>query len=116
MGLLYLEEKKEDDAIEYFKKAHQYDKTDPDSLSQLSKIYQRKGYKNFVEGKIDGAITEYKKAIEYTPAAADIYYNIGVIYSQLQNNKEAKEYFQKYIQLNPGGSNAETIKKWLNTN
>ncbi|MFA5778563.1 MAG: DUF2723 domain-containing protein [Elusimicrobiota bacterium] len=113
MGLLYLEKKDDNNAIEYFKKAYQYDKTDSDSLIQLSKIYQRKGYKNFVNGKIDDAITEYKKAIEYTPSSADIYYNIGVIYAQSQNNKEAKEYFQKYIQLNPGGSNAATVKVWL---
>ncbi|MBI5573962.1 MAG: DUF2723 domain-containing protein [Elusimicrobia bacterium] len=119
MGLLYLA--KEDwggaeKAIDYFKKAYQYDKMDLDSLIQLSKIYQRKGYENFVGGKIDDAITEYKKAIEYTPSSADIYYNVGVIYSQSQNNKEAKEYFQKYIQLKPGGPNAETIKKWLASN
>jgi len=115
MGLLYLEKKDDNNAIEYFKKAHQYDKTDSDSLINLSKIYQRKGYENFVNGKIDDAITDYKKAIEYIPSSADIYYNIGVIYAQSQNNKEAKEYFQKYIQLKPGGQNAETIKKWLAT-
>ncbi len=116
MGLLYLAKEDwggEEKAIEYFKKAHQYDKTDSDSLFQLSKIYQRKGYENFVDGKIDDAIIEYKKAIECTPASADIYYNIGVIYSQSQNNKEAKEYFQKYIQLKPGGPNAATVKLWL---
>lgn len=116
MGLLYLAKEAwggEEKAIEYFKKAHQYDKTDSDSFFQLSKIYQRKGYENFVNGKIDDAITEYKKAIEYTPSSADIYYNIGVIYSQSQNNKEAKEYFQKYIQLKPGGPNAATVKLWL---
>lgn len=115
MGLLYMGTEGwggDEKAIEYFKKAYQYDKTDSDSLLQLSKIYQRKGYKNFVDGKIGDAITEYKKAIEYAPAA-DIYYNLGVIYSQSQNNKEAKEYFQKYVQLKPGGPNAETIKKWL---
>ena len=116
MGLLYLAKEDwggEEKAIEYFKKAHQYDKTDSDSLIHLSKIYQRKGYKKFVNGKIDDAITEYKKAIEYTPSSADIYYNIGVIYSQSQNNKEAKEYFQKYIQLKPGGPNEETAKLWF---
>jgi tetratricopeptide (TPR) repeat protein len=113
MGLLYLEKKDDNNAIEYFKKAYQYDKTDSDSLFQLSKIYQRKGYENFVDGKIDDAITEYKKAIEYTPSSADIYYNIGVIYTQSQNNKEAKEYFQKYIQLKPGGPNAATVKLWF---
>ncbi|MDO8734673.1 MAG: DUF2723 domain-containing protein [Elusimicrobiota bacterium] len=116
MGLLYLEKKDDNNAIEYFQKAYQYDKTDTDSLLQLSKIYQRKGYENFVNGKIAAAITEYKKAIEYTPSSADIYYNIGVIYSQSQNNKEAKEYFLKYIQLKPGGTNAKTIKKWLTSN
>lgn len=116
LGLLYLEKHNDDKAIEHFQKAYQYDKTDTDSLFQLSKIYQRKGYKNFVDGKIDEAIAEYKKAIEFTPSEADIYYNIGVIYSQTQDKKEAKNYFQKYLQLNTGGPNAETVRKWFTTN
>ncbi|HAX61558.1 MAG TPA: hypothetical protein DCX95_03225 [Elusimicrobia bacterium] len=116
LGLLYSEKKNDEQAIEYFQKAYRYDKTDEDSLKRISKIYQKKGYENFVGGKTEDAIAEYKKAIEYTPSSADIYYNIGVIYSQLQNKKEAKNYFQKYIQLKPGGTNAETIKKWLANN
>ncbi|MEW6555725.1 MAG: DUF2723 domain-containing protein [Elusimicrobiota bacterium] len=116
LGLLYLEQQKENKAIECFQNAYQYDSTDKDSLGQLSKIYQNKGYKNYTAGKIENAISDYKKAIEYTPENADIYYNIAVIYSQIQNKKEAKNYFQKYLQLKPGGPNADTVRKWLANN
>jgi tetratricopeptide (TPR) repeat protein len=116
LGLLYLEKQQEEKAAEYFQQAYRCDKTDADSLRQLSKISQKKGYKYFVEGRIEDAVAEYIKAIRFTPSEADIYYNVGVIYSQSQNKKEAKKYFQKYLELKQGGPNAETVKKWLATN
>ncbi|MBN1383719.1 MAG: DUF2723 domain-containing protein [Elusimicrobia bacterium] len=115
-GLLYLKKKEEEKAIECFKKSYQYDKKDTDSLYQISKIYQNRGYKSYIEGKIDKAVLEYKKAAEFAPDKADIYYNIGVIYSQFDNNKEARNYFERYLELKPGGQNAETVKKWLKSN
>lgn len=115
-GLLYLKKNEEEKAVECFKKAYQHDSKDTDSLRQISKIYQNRGYKNYIAGKIDGAILEYKKAAEFAADKADIYYNIGVIYSQFNNSKEAKEFFEKYLKLKPGGKNAETVKKWLATN
>ncbi|MDD5688150.1 MAG: DUF2723 domain-containing protein [Elusimicrobia bacterium] len=116
LGLLFLQKKETDKAIEYFKKAYQYDKTDADSLSQISKIYQNNGYKYFLSEKLNEAINEYKKAMEYTPSEVDIYYNIGVIYSRLNDNKNVRQFFEKYLEINPGGKNAETIRKWLATN
>ncbi|OGS44396.1 MAG: hypothetical protein A2539_02060 [Elusimicrobia bacterium RIFOXYD2_FULL_34_15] len=116
LGLLYIQKQEEEKAIDNFKKAYQYDNTDNDSLEQISKIYQNRGYKHYTAGNIDEAISDYKKASEFIPNNADIYYNIGVIYAQINKKNEAKTYLKKYLDMNPGGKNATTAKQWLETN
>ncbi|MCM8780793.1 MAG: tetratricopeptide repeat protein [Candidatus Omnitrophica bacterium] len=54
------------------------------------------------EGNMQGAINEFKKAIELKPDYADAYHNLANIYQYIGNLKEAIENYRQAIALNPG--------------
>ncbi len=73
-------------------------------------------------GRIDDAITAFKAAIAADPTKADAYYQIGVnLVGKATTDKNGKvtpvagteEAFQKYLELQPTGPNADASKQML---
>ena len=48
---------------------------------------------------IDNALNSYKKAIELKPDFAEAYFDSGSIFSELNKNEDAIEYYEKAIGL-----------------
>lgn len=55
-----------------------------------------------------------KQAIAADASFANAYYELGMIYVRTQKNAEARQNFQKYLELDPKGPNAATAKEMLN--
>jgi len=53
------------------------------------------------EGNIDGAIREFKKALELKPDYADVYHNLANVYHNKGDLKEAVKFYQQAIYFNP---------------
>jgi len=68
------------------------------------------------EGDLEGAISEYKKAIRLAPFSAKRYLNTALIYEELKNYPEAIRYLKIYLQAAPDAPNARAAKdeiiKW----
>ncbi|MDR1417823.1 MAG: tetratricopeptide repeat protein [Endomicrobium sp.] len=60
---------------------------------ELGKFY-------FLNDKYDEAVAEFKKAIEINPSNAEAYYNIGLIKESSNLICEAKEMYQKAVNIN----------------
>ena len=43
----------------------------------------------------------YKKILEINPNSAGVYYNLGIMYKELKKYLEAKDCYEKAIQINP---------------
>ena len=77
-------------------------------LSIASKYYMNQAMKNLQAGYTDAAITSFNKALEATPNAPEIWYNLGLTYMNQSKNAEAKAAFEKTLQLSP--NNADVLK------
>lgn len=66
----------------------------PRSHNNLGDIYCQ-------EGNIDGAISEFKKAIELKPDYGDAYYNLANVYQRAGNIPEAIKFYQSAISYKP---------------
>jgi len=58
----------------------------------------------------ENALEEFKKAVELEPADPEPYFEIGKIYYELNDTKEATFYFEKYLYL---GGKEEKVKEIL---
>jgi tetratricopeptide (TPR) repeat protein len=54
-----------------------------------------------VQGHYKEGLSKYHEALTYDPKYAPAYYNIGVVYSELQQYQEALSNYSKAIELNP---------------
>ena len=61
----------------------------------------------FLNEKYDQAVEEFKKAIQDDPKDVESYYNLGVVYEAKNMLKEAKEAFEKALDLDPKHKLAE---------
>jgi len=90
--------------------------------AQGGKYYYNLGAVLTNAGQYDTAGEAFKKAIELTPTYADAYYQYGMtLSSKMQTAADGKvtappgmaEAFQKYLELQPNGPNAEAAKAML---
>jgi tetratricopeptide (TPR) repeat protein len=119
IGEAYAREGKIDDAMKTYDQAVQ---TDP---SETARYYYNEGAVLTNAGKVDDAIAAFDKAIAAAPddpAHADAYYQKGVgLISKATVDKDNKmtapdgtaEAFNKYLELQPNGPNAENAKQLL---
>lgn len=111
----YAKSNKVDDAVKTYELAAQ---SDPSSASQY---YFNTGAVLTNAGKVDDAIAAFDKVIAADPTKADAYYWKGVNLigkATLQGDKMVAppgtaEAFQKYLELQPTGSNADAAKQML---
>jgi len=131
IGLILFEQKKIDDAIEYFEKGLKIDPKFAIIYNNLGLIYINNGTytdndkaenlykkcieinKNLVEpynnlgnlyksqNKYDESIKYYLKAIDISPKSYAAYHNLGTTHVTMGNFAEAKNLFKESIRLNP---------------
>lgn len=75
-----------------------------ESNKQLGGIYLTKGY-DLVEkqGNVEAGIEAYKKALNYTPDNAQLYFRLAEAHNKIQEWSQAAEYAQKGLDLETGG-------------
>lgn len=52
------------------------------------------------EERFKEATVVYTEALKYNPASYDIYYNLGMVYTRLNDFQKAKEYYQTAAEIN----------------
>lgn len=92
IGGIYNDLDKLDLAKEYLTKAL---KLDPLDFCALEKL----GWSYFLEKDYEEALIYSKKSATINPENADIFYNLGKIYSSLKNKEKAKKKFKKAAKL-----------------
>jgi tetratricopeptide (TPR) repeat protein len=109
--ILYFEQKKIDDAEQVFKKA-ELQHLNSDKLKQLySEILLLKGRENYEKKSIDTAIHLIHQSIKYNPNNADAYWNLGGMYLDKKEIKNATVYWQTAVRLNPIPVWVEMLKR-----
>ncbi|MFH1227874.1 MAG: tetratricopeptide repeat protein [Planctomycetota bacterium] len=73
----------------------------PQPNPKEAKVYFDKGVEKYRKGDLDGAITDYTRAIEIDPKFAEAYYGRGLANGNLGNYKDTIEDCTKAIELNP---------------
>ncbi len=84
-----------DQAEQQLKKALALGNGNADLFIVLGNLHQRKH-------EHDKAIEVYQKALTLSPNTAQIYFNIGCSYLELENYQYAQEYLRKTVELNQG--------------
>lgn len=64
-------------------------------------------------GKYEEAVNEYKKAIKIDPEDTEARLKLGLCYEKMGRKQEAKECFQKVLELSPDSEKVETAKEYL---
>jgi len=59
------------------------------------------------------AITEFEKAKALAPNWADIHYNLGLLYEQVEQYDDAIRSLQKYLELNPSAGDGENVRQGI---
>ena len=63
--------------------------------------------------KNDKALSTLQKLLAVEPDFATNYKKAGIAAENAGKKKEAKEYYEKYLTLNPDGTDKERIKQWI---
>ena len=98
-GILFLEEKRNDEAVNDFNKVIELE-------PNYANSYNGKGIIFTNEGKYTEAIREFNKSIKLNPDYPDAYNNRGTVYMKERRNAEAFNDFDKAIDLKPDYANA----------
>jgi tetratricopeptide (TPR) repeat protein/uncharacterized membrane protein len=94
-GNLFMNEKRNDEAINDFSKAIELK---PD----YAMAYNNRGTIFLNENRKDEALNDFNKSIELEPGYANVYYNRGNLFLNEKRNEEAMNDFNKAIELDPG--------------
>jgi CHAT domain-containing protein/Tfp pilus assembly protein PilF len=117
LGRVYLTEKEFDKAIEQFTKAVKLAPDNAKLRNDLGVALMEKA-KRLEEGKLENlakANEEFAKAIELDKNLLDAYFNQALCIQELNLPNQAKEAWQKYLNLDPNSQWSEEARKNLNT-
>lgn len=94
-------------AIEAYNKALAIDPNDPDVLTDQGVMFRQLGW-------FDRAEENFLKASQINPAHHQSLYNLGVVYRyDLKDINRAREAWTRYLQVNPSGPGADSIRREL---
>lgn len=95
MGLILIEEKRLDEALEYFEKVKELNPENHQSLAEIGWIYcEQKNY--------ESAIEYIEKALQVAGTdVADYYYRLGRVYWFMEDTGSAFKYFMQAVKLDP---------------
>jgi tetratricopeptide (TPR) repeat protein len=71
------------------------------------------GFALYKLGKYEDAVQWFQKAIGIDANRAVAYLNLGDAYAMLQRKQEARQAFEKYLELAPNGRSAASVKEKL---
>ncbi len=83
----------------------------PDKEKKSAEALYEEGADLFVQGKASAAKERFKEAIAADSHYAPAFRGLGLAYSAEGKREKAKKSFQRYLQLRPGASDADAIKK-----
>ncbi len=134
VGVIYLSEKKDKEALKYLNEALSKNPNlvsiypmlmdiyrrlgMKEELKRITRLYERaaiesggeqhfkEGLKAYMSGNYELAIKEFKRSIEINPSNPVPYSNIGYIYYDIGDMKRAYEYHRKAIDIDPNHANS----------
>lgn len=133
LGTTFLQQKKYEEAISFFKKSISLDPNFPNVYNNLgialaetknfakAKInydkaiklnknyfdaYHNRGISLYRLKKYEEAIRDFQLVIKFTPTNSKVYNSLGNVYKNLKRYPEALNYYEKAIQINPNFSEA----------
>ncbi|MDH4210837.1 MAG: tetratricopeptide repeat protein, partial [candidate division WOR-3 bacterium] len=106
LGYCYIGIGAYDDAINTFGKVIETSPDDPNSYDSMAEAYFRKG-------DSEQAIRYYKKAVSVDVNFTNPYYMLGEIYHDMNKDDVARDYLQRYLELDPGGFRADAARMIL---
>ncbi len=104
LGAVYIKLGLIDEAIEEFKGSIEINPYHPGLHNNLGYLYSKRNlFKNAME--------EYYKVLELDPGNPEVHKNLGLLYFyKLKDYPKAKEYWERYLVLNPEDPEKEAIK------
>ncbi|ANM31552.1 hypothetical protein ABI59_21280 [Acidobacteria bacterium Mor1] len=81
----------------------------------VAETFYRSGEEKFNAGRIDEAISALEQATQADPSHARAHYMLGLAYFNKGENGKAKTHFEKFIELAPGDTDADTAKMMMQT-
>jgi tetratricopeptide (TPR) repeat protein len=105
-GNAYFVKKDFKQAEDNYKKSIVLDPNGSFAYSNLAAMY-------FSLKQVDKALTTLQRLIDIQPDFAVNYKNAGIAAEKVGKTKEAKEYYEKYLTLNPEGNDKDLIKEWM---
>jgi tetratricopeptide (TPR) repeat protein/tRNA A-37 threonylcarbamoyl transferase component Bud32 len=103
-GREYWEDKNYPEAVNQFKKILELEPENLEALLSLATILKE-------QGKLDEAIPEYEKVIALNNLDPRAYDKLGEIFEKKQELEKAKQYFKKYLDIAPQGSDFNRISQ-----
>lgn len=97
----YRELDKNEIALKFLEDAHKYDVDKYDLIVEEANIYFKMGNNVRFREKME-------EAIKYRPNEPKLYFNIGVIYQEVDNYYKARQYYEKTIDIDSTYGNAYT--------
>ncbi len=96
-GQIFARNDQPENALSYLKKAVELDPSNSSAIRNLAQTY-------YDLGNTDESIATYEKAIKTTldsKAKADLHFNLGVLYNQVEDFVQAEDHFLLALDLNP---------------
>lgn len=104
-ALYYIDRGNYEQAIQFLHYAIDIEQYDPRYFNNLGICYRKTGKNRQAEKK-------YREAITIDSEFADAYLNLGVLYETVyQDLDKAREYYEKYLELN--GPRSNVVQQWL---
>lgn len=70
-----------------------------------------KGHISLAAGKVDAALTAYRKALDLEPSLGKAHKGLGAVFAKKKNVPKMLEHYKKYLQLEPAAKDAVDVKK-----
>jgi len=106
IGDIYLRQNKFAEAEKYLKKSIEINSTDYKIIFNIAEIL-------FAAGKFEESIAYYEWATRINPGWPKPYIQLGYAYMEKNQNQQAVEAFNTFLQLSPNSPDAESVKEAL---
>lgn len=107
LGLLYAKQKKFDDAAIHYKKCIDINPKNYRPYFSLGNAYSQ-------QKKYEMAIPQYENTLKLNAKNADAHFYLGLAYYYQDQNKNAKKYLEKYLEMAPASTFRTQVQEILN--